>query len=1461
MGIIDKIRPAIVAILRDDGPNGTGFLVTSDGYIITAYHVIKELPADNILVETSAGEKYQTALIEEYSNKEDSLDFAILKIKEDENFYCLPLKIGFKEGDQWTTFGYESIKNYKGVPNAGKILGRAERSDDVKNYFINIIAYKPVKGGMSGAPLFSKINNAVIGVIEEGRKESNEAMALPIEKILETWPELKTLNSQSNLLIEIASESSIDHVISIPQEGTVEDNILILRVKDFKDSQHWCWLLTDSTGKILQKYDVCLNVCDPYYDAFIDLYRYLKTFTPPCNWIEEQDKILKNVGAWIGRNALGPVADYIAKLKPPVVVRVKIPPEASELLYRPWEIAIVEDTPLAFHNISLIFELPEDETGRNIEYIRDKLRILAIFSLPTDVSPLALRRERYELMYLINSLAQNSQLAIELRVIQYGATRENLERVLLEGDGWDIIHFSCHGEKARLILEKPDGSKDSLTSDELADLLNPTKGRLKLVMLSSCLSAATTIEETMKWLKIETRKGECEIISLDMSQDKTIPALAWMLVNRFSCAVIAMRYPVSDEFAINIMAQLYDFLLDKGQTLERAMPLSIQKVLKNEYSIAKPPFSLAAPAIFGHHALGLSIRPPSITKSEFTLSHDGFPYFPPEPRRFVGRTESLGRASQALAPRSDKKGILFYGMAGAGKTACALEMAHHQHRIGRFAGFVWYEAPKRRSDIEKGNDIERTIFDLAQRMERSLDKFEMVYVVDNEKEFEDWLPLLKNLLENKSILIVLDNIESLLDSDLNWIDKRWGTLINTLLDHKGQSRIILTSRLLPKDLEIDGRLLQERLHALSLREAALLIREMPNLGKMFHNQKPAVQEGNRQLIARTLALVQGHPKLIELADAQAVDPKILANYLDRTERTWGDVGKLKVFFEQGESNQHADDFLKVLKVWTKDVISRLPESSKILFLFLCALEESDRISTITLDVWPRIWKHIKHDVDAPGFETSLKDLETAGLVDAQFLENDRTYIIHPGVAEAGQEDLNDAEKNIRTAVDSVMSESWTAKFEKARRSEMEDGGKDVVKDGLKVVPYLIRQGMCFEASAILAQVLHRDFSPGTAAAVIPYLRYIVDSRRGYNDELACSCTLAIALFNAGRKQEADNLIKSLISKCVNKGDYKSLLEAKGEFFKLLLRTGRRDEALEQVNEMKEYTSKLGLGPWTQLGHEARRLQILSVQGKYEEVLDTVEKLMEYAESLAEDEDQKEVLAPKHVKEVLLDAGRRAALRSHKYELALDINDRIKDSKKDRTRLALARAQLNDFIPLLKLGRDSEAKSLLLNCKVVIEQEGDLQGLGTIYDDLAEWEYKAGHIDLAENHETSALRLKYQGNRNPEDICISHRHLAKYLNSAGSNAAFAHCIAAAIISFQSDLVFLKSSLEWLTRVQCSTEYDAMPTNFIQLCSEVEKIKGVRFKLLFEEMPKNKAKDGDEALLSLIKMTGSQDRAID
>ena len=110
----------------------------------------------------------------------------------------------------------------------------------------------------------------------------------------------------------------------------------------------------------------------------------------------------------------------------------------------PWELARVDGRVLAAHRVSVIvdqqprYELEKVPVG-------DRLRMLAVFCLPEGAGALNLRKERSSWPGWCNRLAKVNSKAIELRVLQYGATRQRLEDVLLEAEGWDVVHLSGHG--------------------------------------------------------------------------------------------------------------------------------------------------------------------------------------------------------------------------------------------------------------------------------------------------------------------------------------------------------------------------------------------------------------------------------------------------------------------------------------------------------------------------------------------------------------------------------------------------------------------------------------------------------------------------------------------------------------------------------------------------------------------------------------------------------------------------------------------------------------------------------------------------------------------------------------------------------------------------------------------------------------------------------------------------------
>ena len=79
---------------------------------------------------------------------------------------------------------------------------------------------------------------------------------------------------------------------------------LILEARNFKDPQHWRWVLKDSQGKFLADQEVDLDPTDPNHSAFINLEGFLKANSSPDRWLEDQIRLMQQVGSWMGREAL-----------------------------------------------------------------------------------------------------------------------------------------------------------------------------------------------------------------------------------------------------------------------------------------------------------------------------------------------------------------------------------------------------------------------------------------------------------------------------------------------------------------------------------------------------------------------------------------------------------------------------------------------------------------------------------------------------------------------------------------------------------------------------------------------------------------------------------------------------------------------------------------------------------------------------------------------------------------------------------------------------------------------------------------------------------------------------------------------------------------------------------------------------------------------------------------------------
>jgi S1-C subfamily serine protease len=145
-------------INEDTSPksSGTGFLITSDGYIITADHVVSN--AQSVKVLTNDG-----LLPAQVVRRSESEDIAILKI-QDSNYSSLPLKSSrsVKLGSEVFTIGFPNIglQGFEPKFTKGYISSLAGLQDKPKHFQISV----PVQSGNSGGPLVDGDGN-VIGVV------------------------------------------------------------------------------------------------------------------------------------------------------------------------------------------------------------------------------------------------------------------------------------------------------------------------------------------------------------------------------------------------------------------------------------------------------------------------------------------------------------------------------------------------------------------------------------------------------------------------------------------------------------------------------------------------------------------------------------------------------------------------------------------------------------------------------------------------------------------------------------------------------------------------------------------------------------------------------------------------------------------------------------------------------------------------------------------------------------------------------------------------------------------------------------------------------------------------------------------------------------------------------------------------------------------------------------------------
>ncbi|MEO5910494.1 MAG: serine protease [Pelobium sp.] len=199
---------------------GTGFALSSNGYIVTNYHVVKG--ADSIYVQNNKGEsfKVQTIYID------PTFDIAVLQVSDPAFKDLAALPYTFKKtsanlGEDVFTFGY---------PKDDVVIGKGYLSS-ATGFGGDSIAYQisiPVNPGNSGGPLMDTRGN-VIGIVSGKQTQADgAAFAVKSDFLLKAINNIPQDSLKQKLVLN--KRNTLGGLNSLQQYKKMKDYIFIVKV-------------------------------------------------------------------------------------------------------------------------------------------------------------------------------------------------------------------------------------------------------------------------------------------------------------------------------------------------------------------------------------------------------------------------------------------------------------------------------------------------------------------------------------------------------------------------------------------------------------------------------------------------------------------------------------------------------------------------------------------------------------------------------------------------------------------------------------------------------------------------------------------------------------------------------------------------------------------------------------------------------------------------------------------------------------------------------------------------------------------------------------------------------------------------------------------------------------------------------------------------------------------------------
>lgn len=422
---------------------------------------------------------------------------------------------------------------------------------------------------------------------------------------------------------------------------------------------------------------------------------------------------------------------------------------ASRLQAVPWELLHDDEGYLAEgkYPIRVRRRLPNYKQHEALQ-LNLPIRILLVTSRPEQkgVSYIDHRASALPLVNAVENLGSLVQLTL-LSPATVEALEQELQRASRANEPYHVLHFDGHGVYdahyglGALCFEKAEDAKqleqrrmELVHADKLAALLRDY--RIPLVVLEACQSA--------------------------QSDKNPTDSVAASLLQQGISSVVAMTHSVLVVTAQQFVEPFYQALA-QGERVASAMLQGQSSLMRNTFRFAQPSVGDVhlqdwfVPILYQEHydpALFQTLPSEMAQRVNTHRRALQFGLLPETPTHtFIGRSRELLQVERLL---EQQPYAVLRGQGGIGKTTLAVELARWLVRSGRVdrAAFI---------SVEDGyNRHVRAVVDVLGQQLVHKD-----YRVAEYKDLEQALQPIQRELENQRVLIVVDNVESLLADEAN----------------------------------------------------------------------------------------------------------------------------------------------------------------------------------------------------------------------------------------------------------------------------------------------------------------------------------------------------------------------------------------------------------------------------------------------------------------------------------------------------------------------------------------------------------------------------------------------------------------------------------------------------------------------------------------------------------------------